>query len=257
MYCYHALPLALRADLLSPQQRFAYTVGSTLQGLVDHRQYLIHIQQLPQRPTDARLNRQFQQLRQLDGNPLTRLFAANLPSSTFLARWNQLQHWLHLGVQTWLGDNPTSPRRNSHIGPDDHLRPQVISHFIDCWQQSLPDAGQLDIHLAQLELKRCAAGELSALLLNDPGLDLAASAHMLGCSVRTLQRQLQQHGVPFAQLRQAIRLQRAAEALLTSDLGVTAIALDCGYFDAAHFNHQWKLSTGLTPQQYRSLQHLQ
>ncbi|NLR75762.1 helix-turn-helix transcriptional regulator [Leeia aquatica] len=256
MYCYHALPLALQTEWHTPQQRLAYAVHSTLQGLVDHRQYLVQVQELEQRPTDTQLARQFRLLRLLDGNPLTSLFATGLPEATFLARWNQLQRWLQLGVKTWLDDRPSRVRRDSHIGPDDPLRPQVIAHFIDCWQHALPDAGLLSSHLQQLDLQQQATGELAQLLLYQPGLELAACAQTLGCSVRTLQRQLQSYGVPFARLRQAIRLQRATQALLTGTQGMTDIALDCGYFDAAHFNHQWKLSTGLTPQQYRSLHQL-
>ena len=47
------------------------------------------------------------------------------------------------------------------------------------------------------------------------------------------------------------RMQRARRLLLTTDMPVKDIAVECGYYDISGFNRRFKAYTGMTPQQYK------
>jgi AraC-like DNA-binding protein len=47
------------------------------------------------------------------------------------------------------------------------------------------------------------------------------------------------------------RIERAAEALRTTDESLGLVACDCGFYDQAAFSRQFRSATGLTPGQYR------
>lgn len=79
--------------------------------------------------------------------------------------------------------------------------------------------------------------------------DLAAEA---GLSVSQLQREFARHfGITPTNYVREVRIGMARRLLETSDLPVSRIALDCGFYDQSHFNHHFKTVTGLTPLKYR------
>jgi len=79
--------------------------------------------------------------------------------------------------------------------------------------------------------------------------DLAAAA---GLSVSQLQREFARYfGITPTNYVREVRVGMARHLLETSDLPVSQIALDCGFYDQSHFNHHFKTLTGLTPLKYR------
>jgi transcriptional regulator GlxA family with amidase domain len=79
--------------------------------------------------------------------------------------------------------------------------------------------------------------------------DLAAEA---GLSVSQLQREFsRQFGITPSSYVREVRIGMARHLLETSDLSVSRVALDCGFYDQSHFNHHFKTVTGLTPLKYR------
>ncbi len=79
--------------------------------------------------------------------------------------------------------------------------------------------------------------------------DLAAQA---GLSVSQLQREFSRHfGITPTSYVREVRVGMARHLLETSDLPVSRIALECGFYDQSHFNHYFKALTGLTPLKYR------
>lgn len=83
-----------------------------------------------------------------------------------------------------------------------------------------------------------------------PGLD--ELAHILHISPRTLERHLAREGSRFLQLKNQTRLRKACEALETSRLSITQIALQLGYSDAANFSRAFRQGLGLSPSAYRN-----
>ncbi|CAM3897054.1 MULTISPECIES: helix-turn-helix transcriptional regulator [Pseudoalteromonas] len=74
----------------------------------------------------------------------------------------------------------------------------------------------------------------------------------LGLTRRTLERRLKKEaGVSPAQLQQFYRLKSARTLLADSQISMTDIALQCGYYDHAHFCHAFHSFTFETPLQYR------
>jgi AraC family transcriptional regulator len=61
------------------------------------------------------------------------------------------------------------------------------------------------------------------------------------------------NGTPGSYLRE-LRLRAAARALASTDLAVSLIAADFGFFDEAHLAKSFKRTFGLTPSQYRASQ---
>jgi AraC-like DNA-binding protein len=79
--------------------------------------------------------------------------------------------------------------------------------------------------------------------------DLAAEAEL---SVSQLQREFSRHfGITPTNYVREVRIGMARHLLETSDLPVSGIALECGFYDQSHFNHHFKTLTGLTPLKYR------
>ena len=49
----------------------------------------------------------------------------------------------------------------------------------------------------------------------------------------------------------ALRLQEARRLLTTTDLPLSAIALNTGFFDQSHFTKRFQKMTGMTPTRFR------
>lgn len=60
-------------------------------------------------------------------------------------------------------------------------------------------------------------------------------------------------GCTFVKYVQKLRLDHAAEALLTTNLSVKEIAMSCGYHNNSHFYHLFEEVYGMSPGDYRSM----
>ena len=97
-------------------------------------------------------------------------------------------------------------------------------------------------------------GSARRLLEGDPARSwtVAALAAGLGCSPRTLQRQLARQGQRFSHLLMDVRLAASARLLATTAQPAAAIGYHCGFADQAHFGRAFKHHSAMTPAQYRS-----
>ena len=93
--------------------------------------------------------------------------------------------------------------------------------------------------------------ELVRLQLLGSSIDLESTAARLRTGPRTLQRQLDRHGLQFRDIANRVRTQRARELLAEADLSVTAIASDLGYSAPTHFSRAFQRETGMTPRAFR------
>ena len=59
-------------------------------------------------------------------------------------------------------------------------------------------------------------------------------------------------GKTFNELRQDLRLSRAADLLRHTDTPLQQVAMDLGYSDVSHFYRNFKSRYGVTPNQYRN-----
>lgn len=76
--------------------------------------------------------------------------------------------------------------------------------------------------------------------------------HQLGVGNRRLQALFQDFvGLSPKQLLKMIRFQTSFKFLHHRDLALTDVAMRCGYYDQAHFNHDFKTLAGVSPTQYR------
>ena len=86
-------------------------------------------------------------------------------------------------------------------------------------------------------------------------LQIGQLARAAGLSIAQLERHVAQlYRVTPRQLLARIRLD-AALVLLSGDASIAAIAHACGYADHSAFSRQFRRSTGVSPQQWRALQH--
>jgi AraC-like DNA-binding protein len=94
---------------------------------------------------------------------------------------------------------------------------------------------------------------LSSLLQEpEPATSVRALAATFCYSPRQLQRKVQEFfGMSPELLIGYKRYQRALQAVHAGGASMTSIAYDCGYYDQAHFNRDFKSFTGLTPRAYR------
>jgi AraC-like DNA-binding protein len=88
-------------------------------------------------------------------------------------------------------------------------------------------------------------------LMAHGGLNLARTAKALGVSARTLQRQLKQQGLSFAEVLDDTRRGLAVEYLKDRENTLTEIAFLLGYSEVSAFNRAFKRWTGKTPMAYR------
>lgn len=83
---------------------------------------------------------------------------------------------------------------------------------------------------------------------------IEALCEPLGVGRRQLERRFQRDiGLSPAAYRQTLRLDRARWLLSHTDLEITAIALECGFQDGAHFARVVRQAHGMSPRQLRAL----
>jgi AraC-like DNA-binding protein len=78
-------------------------------------------------------------------------------------------------------------------------------------------------------------------------------ANVIGCSVRSLQRQLKKFNLSYTDIVQKVRFKLATLLLKNPDIKVIDAALAVGYEDPSHFSRAFKRLTGLSPKQYRNI----
>ncbi len=80
---------------------------------------------------------------------------------------------------------------------------------------------------------------------------LPQAAGILGQSARTIQRRLADDGTDYETLVDDCRKVKARELLARPGASVTAVAMELGYSDAAHFNRAFRRWEGESPQDFR------
>lgn len=87
--------------------------------------------------------------------------------------------------------------------------------------------------------------------LRGDGVTAESVAKALGMSPRTLRRRLEEEGVRFQDLRDAVRKERALEHMGEANLALSEIAYLLGFADTSAFHRAFRRWTGKTPTQYR------
>lgn len=83
-------------------------------------------------------------------------------------------------------------------------------------------------------------------------LRIEALAEQAGLSWSQFERRVRGiTGLTPRQLLTKSRIEMAAEALRSTDVGLSTIAIDCGFYDQAAFSRQFRSATGLSPGEYR------
>ena len=85
----------------------------------------------------------------------------------------------------------------------------------------------------------------------EPSQDAVAA--QLGMSSRSLHRKLKTTGLNYKDLLNQVREQRAMELLRQSDIPITDIAFELGYYDSSSFTRSFKRWTGVSPSEYRKI----
>ena len=75
---------------------------------------------------------------------------------------------------------------------------------------------------------------------------------LAGLSVRGFERKFQQHfQVPPQQYLRKLRLRMACRALVFTEKALAEVAVESGFADQSHFNHEFRRQMGRTPRGYR------
>lgn len=88
-------------------------------------------------------------------------------------------------------------------------------------------------------------------LLLVSGTRIEDVAEMVGCSVRSLQRQLAREGLRYSDLVMRARFNLASRRLVANDGTMIEIALDLGYADQSHFSRAFRRWAGMSPREFR------
>lgn len=82
-------------------------------------------------------------------------------------------------------------------------------------------------------------------------LPIAKAAQVIGLTVRTLQRRLQELDISYRQILDDIQMNEAKKLLADSSHAITSISTQLGYSNIAHFSRAFKRVTGEAPSVYR------
>jgi AraC-like DNA-binding protein len=181
-------------------------------------------------------------------------------------RWSVVEHdgrshgveiyFTPLGARRVLG-LPLRELTNQEVELEDVLGPALVRELVERlatalgWPQrfALLDAA-IRARLADaLDPSPLVAWAWQRLRESDGRLAVSALAEEIGCSRRHLVAQLhEQLGLPPKTLARVLRFTRAVE-LLGRDDGARfgEIALDCGYYDQAHLNRDFRAFAGEAP----------
>ncbi|HWA34049.1 MAG TPA: helix-turn-helix transcriptional regulator [Cyclobacteriaceae bacterium] len=82
----------------------------------------------------------------------------------------------------------------------------------------------------------------------DETLSVKQISNHAGVSERTIQKQFLEHvGLQPISLRASHRFIKSLQQITSTTASLTTIALDCGYYDQAHFIKEFKRFTGISP----------
>jgi PAS domain S-box-containing protein len=86
----------------------------------------------------------------------------------------------------------------------------------------------------------------------DRHLNIQSLACMCGLSVYQLEQRMKRlFGLTAGQFIIKTRIQVACDLLRSTEASIVEVALDCGFSDQSAFTRQFKITTGMTPTQYR------
>lgn len=123
--------------------------------------------------------------------------------------------------------------------PDHHHRVALLSQFLF----RRLDRGKRGNQYAQKAV--------NIMVKREGQLSVTALAAEMGLSMRQLERLFKDYaGFSPKTYARILRFQSAAREYGNSRKSLTAIALDCGYYDQAHFIHDFKQFSGYTPGEY-------
>jgi AraC-like DNA-binding protein len=92
------------------------------------------------------------------------------------------------------------------------------------------------------------------LLNQDEHFDLKSLSERIGRSERYIQKQFYEAvGLQPGKLYATYRFNKSLQKILSTDTHLTTVAYECGYFDQAHFIHDFKKFTGITPSAARAV----
>lgn len=255
---YHVLMRAL-GPAAAPQRLFADATRHAAHGFVQASDYHRRANLVERAaPSHGEIRRRMRELVATDLNPVCTLLATAPSPAAFEARWNGLHRLWRVATDTLVhfrGDGVIEYRRQVRDANarDTELKESVMAACLATLAHPPERASDWAGVGASLGMDGRAPCELAAWLQSRPDASLAEAATQLGCSARTLERQLMEAGTAFTQVRAAVRTTTAARLLREGDLPLTEIAQQAGFYDSAHFARGFRAATGTTPTQYRQL----
>lgn len=82
-------------------------------------------------------------------------------------------------------------------------------------------------------------------------LSIKKAASLIGITVRTFQRRLDELGVNYTHVLESVLLQEAKKNLANKEITISNISIALGYSDTAHFSRAFKRLSGISPKVYR------
>ncbi|NQZ54197.1 MAG: helix-turn-helix domain-containing protein [Piscirickettsiaceae bacterium] len=83
-------------------------------------------------------------------------------------------------------------------------------------------------------------------------LDIHMAAELIGTSVRTLQRRLEEQNSSFSNVVAKAKMLEGSSLLLNNELNLLDISLSLGYTDASSFSRAFRRWSGISPREYRA-----
>jgi AraC-like DNA-binding protein len=270
---YHLLSSVISQEDHEPRRLFAWSVKSAVRGLLSHETYLRQAKQTMQArkylASASHIEKQLALLADLDSNAISDLMQTATGFDSFVTRWNAYNQIAPLGVNTRVSAVSESRLPAENFSLHRHINAQEADTrqfrhdiMVACIRHLQPDCGRprrpararrVMGNLEKLGVKDAALHDLCHYLYGCPAASLDLSAAKLAFSSRSLQRHLMLSGLSYVNLRMAIRLDIAAEAIHENAASLTGIAHHAGFFDSAHMDRVWKMATGINPSQYRQL----
>ncbi len=123
---------------------------------------------------------------------------------------------------------------------------QIYSYLLSIWS----DMGIFNQNVKQNATVSAILNRLQSAIDSPP--DAVSLAAEFNISYSHMARLLKENlNTDYTQLTRSMKLDRAKKLLLSSELSVTEIAMDCGFCDSSYFIKLFKSSTGMSPNVYR------